>query len=719
MSMERTTLFEAAVVGGAILLSSAPEATHLRAADSLPSEIPATTIVTPLPESYRDFTPCINSAVNSPEFQTSDQDPGFILFNTYDQNDPTAQDRLIADLGVQKTWIITHGIPADVFEQGIMNLPLESQKTNFNVPVNRLTKDFGDAKEGSLLIPYTSTAGESKLAIFSDPDGLGEDTKIDMLGLIPNEGSVITEPKGLPALFRRGIDGQYVAVSIFAVPQESETGKELVPTVTGTPVYQAEVATDSLNLRDALNPNQVIGQLPRKEKLIVISDRKITVPGKNFVLREVLTKNGIVLAAENLMSFDTVPQSENATNTEIEAGKIEQISTPEIANMLVQEQMHINANELFSFMQTESTIEAGDNSAMLSAIQSSISSANYISEEKWAGISTEDAKNIFQPYINITSDRDNNLVFTSYVQNSSPVTRDSDGTIYPVGSVFFVYLENQSQVSVVGIQNDNELNFGFVNTTNNKSVLTSIYNDELGYIYKDVLVVDQSGNLQYEPLANHLNDRITTIEFPTTAIKGEFKQKILEKYSKTRVAFNSEVRMLDQNELGEFKSGIEFVSGNKRFEIVSNIEGLSFSGINLTNFETALKSIGLRNLSESTIKVEIISNPNGEWLPAGQFVNENPINTDAAGNPLFLFESKPTREGDSVTVRVHLQPQLLTDYNQTAIMKDGVTRTRNDYMFSRIVLGALITTNPNVTSAYNQVRKVAPTYPDIFDINFK
>ena len=717
--MERTTLFEAAVVGGAILLSSAPEATPLRAADSLPAEIPATTLVTPLPESYRDFTPSINSAVNSPEFQTSDQDPGFILFNTYDQNDPTAQDRLIADLGVQKTWIITHGVPADVFEQGIMNLPLESQKTNFNVPVNRLTKDFGDAKEGSLLIPYTNTAGESKLAIFADPDGLGEDTKIDMLGLIPNEGSVITEPKGLPALFKRGIDGQYVAVSIFAVPQESESGKELVPTVTGTPVYQAEVATDSLNLRDVQNPTQVIGQLPRKEKLIVISDRKITLPGKNFVLREVLTKNGIVLAAENLMNFDSIPQSENPTNKEIEAGKIERISTPEIVNMLVQEQMHINANELFSFIQTESTIEPSDNSAMLSAIQSSISSANYISEEKWTGISAEDAKNIFQPYINITSDRDNNLVFTSYVQNSSPVTREIDGKIYPEGSVFFVYLENQSKVSVVGVQNDNELNFGFVNTTNNKSVLTSIYNDEQGYIYKDVLVVDQSGNLNYEPLANHLNDRIPTIEFPTTAVKGEFKQKLLEKYSKTRVAFDSEVRILDQNELGEFNSGIEFVSSNKRFEIVSNIEGLSFSGINLTNFETALKSIGLRNLSESTIKVEIISNPNGEWLQAGEFVNENPINTDAAGKPLFLFESKPTREGDSVTVRVHLQPQLLTDYNQTAIMKDGITRTRNDYMFSRIVLAALITTNPDVTSAYNQVRKVAPTYPDIFDINFK
>jgi hypothetical protein len=285
--------------------------------------------------------------------------------------------------------------------------------------------------------------------------------------------------------------------------------------------------------------------------------------------------------------------------------------------------------------------------------------------------------------------------------------------------VFFVYLENQSQVSVVGIQNDNELNFGFVNTINNKSVLTSIFNDEQGYIYKDVLVVDQSGNLQYEPLANHLNDRITTIKFPTTAVKGEFKQKLLEKYSKTRVAFDSDVRMLNQNELGEFKSGIEFVSGDKIFEIVSNIEGLSFSGINLINFETALKSIGLRNLSESRIKVEIISNPNGEWLPAGEFVNENPINTDATGKPLFLFESKPTREGDTVVVRVHLQPQLLTDYNQTAIMKDGVTRTRNDYMFSRIVLGALITTNPNVTSAYNQVRKVAPTYPDIFDINFQ
>lgn len=314
MSMERTTLFEAAVVGGAILLSSAPEATPLRAADSLPSEIPATTLVTPLPESYRDFTPSINSAVNSPEFQTSDQDPGFILFNTYDQNDPTAQDRLIADLGVQKTWIITHGVPADVFEQGIMNLPLESQKTNFNVPVNRLTKDFGDAKEGSLLIPYTNTAGESKLAIFADPDGLGEDTKIDMLGLIPNEGSVITEPKGLPALFKRGIDGQYVAVSIFAVPQESETGKELVPTVTGTPVYQAEVATDSLNLRDVQNPTQVVRQIPRNSKIMVISDRKITVPGKNVIFRQVLTQDGIGLAAENLLAISPIMGSAEYNN---------------------------------------------------------------------------------------------------------------------------------------------------------------------------------------------------------------------------------------------------------------------------------------------------------------------------------------------------------------------------------------------------------------------
>jgi hypothetical protein len=300
--MERkATLLEAAVIGGAVLLSTSPEATPLRAADSTPSENPYT-LVTPLPETYGKL-PDINTAVNSPEFQTSQENPGFILLNTYDQNDATAQDRLVSDLAVQKTWIMSHGVPAEVFEQGIINMPLSSEGTNFIVPVNRLVVEFNGAKPGSLLIPYSETNGESKLAIYADPDGQGDDTKIDVLGLIPNANSTLTEPKALPTLFKKGTDGKYVAISIFEVPSDTDSTLPDVPTVTGTPVYQAEVATDSLNLRDPLNPATVMSQIGRNENIMLISDRKITVPGKNYVLREALVDGNIALVAENLLTI--------------------------------------------------------------------------------------------------------------------------------------------------------------------------------------------------------------------------------------------------------------------------------------------------------------------------------------------------------------------------------------------------------------------------------
>jgi hypothetical protein len=67
MSMERTTLFEAAVVGGAILLSSAPEATPLRAVDSFPSENPATTIVVENKNPLDFFEPKDSDIEQTPE----------------------------------------------------------------------------------------------------------------------------------------------------------------------------------------------------------------------------------------------------------------------------------------------------------------------------------------------------------------------------------------------------------------------------------------------------------------------------------------------------------------------------------------------------------------------------------------------------------------------------------------------------------------------------
>ncbi len=299
--MERkASLLEAAVIGGAILLSTSPEATPLRAAEVTPSKN-TIHLVTPLPETYGKPTD-MTTAVNSPEFQTN-ENPGFILLNTYNQNDPTAQERLISDLAIQKTWITSFGIPAEAFEQSTINMPLVSEQANYSVPVNRLVTEYNGAKAGSLLIPYSQADGQSKVAIFEDEDGAGDDTLIDVLGLVPNENSSLTEPKALPTLLKKSADGTYVAIRVFEVPMIDNSSQSEVPTVVGTPVYQAQVITDSLNLRDPFNPTVVMSQVARNENIMLISDRTITVPGKNYVLREALVDGQIALVAENLLDI--------------------------------------------------------------------------------------------------------------------------------------------------------------------------------------------------------------------------------------------------------------------------------------------------------------------------------------------------------------------------------------------------------------------------------